>query len=104
MSQSRFLVGACGLSLLAALSLVGCVDSSAPDEDELLGSGGASSASGGATGSGGQGATQPFWVNLYYPGWTQERLPPSEIDYEAVTQIIHFAWLPVVDASDVLTL
>lgn len=67
-----------------------------------MGTGAASGA--GGSGSGGQGPTQPFWVNLYYPGWTQDRLPPSEIDYEPVTQIIHFAWLPVVDSNDVLSL
>ncbi len=86
--QSKFFVGACGLGLLAALALSGCVDSSSAEDEGLEGTDGSTSCD----------PTKPLpWVNLYYPGWTQGRMPPSEIDYTAVTQIIHFAWIPVIE-------
>ena len=34
------------------------------------------------------------WVDLYYPGWRQNRFPPEAMDLSGVTHIIHFAWLP----------
>src|ERR1043166_441783 len=34
------------------------------------------------------------WVSAYYAGWQQSYLPPSSIDYGAVTHIIHFALIP----------
>jgi chitinase len=54
-------------------------------------------AGGGPTGSGGSGSggdTWGIWVNAYYPGWTQGRLRPQDLDFSAVTQIIHFAFVP----------
>ena len=36
------------------------------------------------------------WINLYYPGWTQDGVPIADIDMAAVTQIIHFALVPTV--------
>ena len=37
-------------------------------------------------------AQQPKWISAYYSGWWQgTRLNPDEIDYSAVTCIIHFA-------------
>ncbi|HEX9296764.1 MAG TPA: glycoside hydrolase family 18 protein [Polyangiaceae bacterium] len=40
------------------------------------------------------GGAYQLWVDLYYPGWRQERLPPEQLDLSGVTHIIHFAWLP----------
>lgn len=37
--------------------------------------------------------SQP-WVSAYYAGWMQSYLPPSAIDYSAVTHIIHFSVAP----------
>ncbi|OUL35380.1 glycoside hydrolase family 18 protein [Nostoc sp. 106C] len=34
------------------------------------------------------------WTSAYYPGWRQEYLHPENIDYSAVTAIIHFAVKP----------
>ncbi|BAY24555.1 chitinase A1 [Calothrix sp. NIES-2100] len=34
------------------------------------------------------------WTNAYYPGWRQEYLRPEDIDYSAVTAVIHFAVKP----------
>src|SRR5438105_5061473 len=39
------------------------------------------------------------WVTGYYAGWMQGYLPASEIDYGAVTHIIHFNLLPKTDGS-----
>ena len=39
------------------------------------------------------------WVSAYYAGWNQGYLPPSEIDYSAVTDIIHFALVPQTNGS-----
>lgn len=35
-----------------------------------------------------------FWTTAYYPGWEQPYLPPSKIDFTAVTHIIHFSVVP----------
>ena len=39
------------------------------------------------------GQQQP-WVSAYYAGWMQSYLPPSAIDYGAVTHIMHFSIYP----------
>lgn len=39
------------------------------------------------------------WVSGYYPGWTQSRMKPTDIDYSAVTHIMHFAAIPKSDGS-----
>src|ERR1051325_5468273 len=39
------------------------------------------------------------WVTGYYAGWMQDYLPASEIDYGAVTHIIHFNLLPDTDGT-----
>ena len=31
------------------------------------------------------------WVAGYYPGWRQNRLSPADIDFGAVTLLIHFS-------------
>jgi chitinase len=40
-----------------------------------------------------------IWATAYYAGWMQDYLPASEIDYSAVTHIIHFNLLPNSDGS-----
>ena len=39
------------------------------------------------------------WVSTYYAGWNQDILPPSAIDYTAMTHIIHFAVMVNSDGS-----
>jgi len=39
------------------------------------------------------GQTKP-WVSAYYAGWMQDYLPPSEIDFGAVSHIMHFSIEP----------
>ncbi|MBI1862577.1 hypothetical protein HYS00_00485 [Candidatus Microgenomates bacterium] len=38
--------------------------------------------------------TRAVWIDGYYPGWTQDRLKPSDIDYSALTHVIHFSVVP----------
>jgi chitinase len=50
------------------------------------------------------GATGPevyagLWNSAYYAGWMQDYLPAAQIDFTAVTHIIHFAVLPRIDGS-----
>jgi len=40
-----------------------------------------------------------MWVTAYYPGWQQNRLKPSDIDFSAITHLIHFAVWPRQDGS-----
>lgn len=40
-----------------------------------------------------------LWNSGYYAGWTQWSLPPSEIDYTAMTHLIHFAAVPRADGT-----
>src|SRR6266536_1229158 len=49
---------------------------------------------GGASVSDDDGGAYDLWVDLYYPGWRQDRLPPEQLDLTGVTHIIHFAWIP----------
>ena len=35
-----------------------------------------------------------LWTTGYYPGYRQSAMPPSEIDYSALTHIIHFSAMP----------
>ncbi|MDR3707431.1 MAG: glycoside hydrolase family 18 protein [Capsulimonadaceae bacterium] len=43
----------------------------------------------------------PLWVTAYYAVWSQERhvLDPREIDFSAITHLIHFAVEPAADGS-----
>jgi chitinase len=36
----------------------------------------------------------PFWVTAYYAGWNQNYLKPSDIDFSAITHLVHFSVLP----------
>src|SRR6476646_8168622 len=36
-------------------------------------------------------AKADLWCTGYYPGWEQSAMPPSAIDYSALTHIIHFS-------------
>lgn len=40
-----------------------------------------------------------MWVSAYYADWMQDYLPPSEIDYGAVTHILHFSIFPKADGT-----
>lgn len=40
-----------------------------------------------------------LWVTGYYPGYRQTYLPPSAIDFTALTHIIHFSVIPNSDGS-----
>lgn len=44
-------------------------------------------------------AVAGLWNSGYYAGWTQWSLPPSEIDYKAMTHLIHFAAVPKADGT-----
>ncbi len=35
-----------------------------------------------------------LWNTAYYPGWTQTAMPATNIDFSALTHVIHFALLP----------
>ncbi len=53
---------------------------------------------GGAAAAPAEGA-RGLWVTAYYPGWRQNRLSPEEIDFGAVTHIMHFAVVPRPDGT-----
>jgi hypothetical protein len=40
-----------------------------------------------------------LWVSAYYSGYHQDDLPPSEIDFGAVSHVIHFALIPKADGT-----
>ncbi len=40
-----------------------------------------------------------LWITGYYPGYRQSYLPPSAIDFAALTHIIHFSVMPNGDGS-----
>lgn len=40
-----------------------------------------------------------MWVVGYYPGWRQGRLKPQEIDFGALTQLVHFGVVPRPDGT-----
>ena len=42
------------------------------------------------------------WTNAYYPGWRQDYLLPEDIDYSAVTAVIHFAVKPGIKQHSLL--
>lgn len=44
-------------------------------------------------------AQKSIWVTAYYAGWMQGYLTPQNIDYGAVTHIIHFALVPQADGT-----
>lgn len=49
-------------------------------------------------------AQSDIWVSAYYAGWSQGcgyegHLQPDQIDYSAVTHVIHFAMIPNSDGS-----
>jgi chitinase len=63
--------------------------------------GGGSAGTAGEAGSGGAagGGASAIWINAYYAAWMQATLPPSEIDFSAVTQLTHFSFTPNGDGS-----
>jgi chitinase len=44
-------------------------------------------------------AQADLWTAAYYPGYEQDSLPPSAIDFTVVTHIIHFSVAPNTDGS-----
>lgn len=44
-------------------------------------------------------AQSGLWVTAYYAGWMQSYLTPQNIDYGAITHIIHFAVVPHSDGT-----
>lgn len=73
----------CGLVLLGAMSAQIAARAATPDSGDLL-----------ATGQ-----SHKLWVTAYYPFWQQEHLPPSEIDFRAITHLVHFAIEPNADGT-----
>lgn len=51
----------------------------------------------GSSAAGAEGPTP--WVSGYYPGWRQARMPPSEVDFGAMTHVIHFSVVPREDGT-----
>ena len=44
-------------------------------------------------------ADSALWNTGYYAGWMQDYLAPSDIDFSALTHVIHFAAIPKTDGS-----
>ncbi len=40
-----------------------------------------------------------LWSSAYYAAWMQETLPPAQIDFPALTHLMHFAILPNADGT-----
>ncbi len=40
-----------------------------------------------------------LWTTAYYPGWEQAAMPAAQIDFAAVTHVIHFSLVPNDDGS-----
>lgn len=40
-----------------------------------------------------------FWVSGYYPAWARNTLPPVNIEFGALTHLIHFSFLPKADGT-----
>src|SRR6185369_14423211 len=40
-----------------------------------------------------------LWVTAYYAGWNQGYLPPANIDFGAVSHVIHFSVVPNANGS-----
>ncbi len=40
-----------------------------------------------------------LWISAYYAGWMQSYLPAQQVDFTAMTHIIHFAVVPRVDGT-----
>jgi chitinase len=44
-------------------------------------------------------ARADLWCTGYYPGWEQSALPAADIDYSALTHLIHFSIVPNADGT-----
>ncbi len=44
-------------------------------------------------------APTPFWVTAYYAGWNQNSLKSTDIDFSAITHLVHFSVLPQADGT-----
>src|SRR6516164_8839571 len=49
--------------------------------------------------SGASNAETNLWCTGYYPGREQSAMPASEVDFAALTHVIHFALLPDSDGT-----
>ncbi len=38
--------------------------------------------------------SKAIWISGYYAGWTQYTMAPENIDFEAITHLIHFSFMP----------
>lgn len=45
------------------------------------------------------GAHAGFWISAYYAGWMQNYLPADQVDFRAMTHVIHFALVPRTDGT-----
>ncbi len=53
----------------------------------------------GLLGATGPGACAGLWNSAYYAGWMQDYLPAAQVDFTAMTHIIHFAVVPRINGS-----
>src|SRR3954463_10375795 len=44
-------------------------------------------------------ARAEIWRTGYFPGWEQDAMPASALDFTAITHIIHFAATPMADGT-----
>jgi chitinase len=44
-------------------------------------------------------ARAAFWTTGYYPGWEQAAMPAANIDFAALTHVVHFAVVPKADGT-----
>jgi chitinase len=44
-------------------------------------------------------APTPIWITAYYAGWNQDHLKPADIDFSALTHLVHFSVLPRADGT-----
>src|SRR5258708_9218812 len=47
----------------------------------------------------GPGSQAGLWNSAYYAGWMQDYLPAQQVDFTAMTHVIHFALVPRIDGS-----
>jgi chitinase len=53
----------------------------------------------GLLGAGGTKVHAGLWNSAYYAGWMQDYLPAEQVDFTAMTHVIHFAVVPRTDGS-----
>jgi len=53
----------------------------------------------GLLGTAGREVQAGLWNSAYYAGWMQDYLPAQQVDFTAMTHVIHFAVVPRIDGS-----